>query len=258
MNLLERIKLVFSRSDLAPSIDQQWWQEFGYIPGALSVHEKSVLGLAPVQKIIKKITNTITSLPITVYRTPIATGIPQEVDNITSRILTHGNRAYLKAFIRDYILRGRGLLYMERAADSTLQALHNLPISQVVIDRVLTQGGFSALTYQYSPSQSIRNPTVFTEPQIVDIVNLPTDQGLCWSDPLIDNKKIFEYALQVEAYAEYFFNQKGVQHVLTSPDANSERSASFIKTVAEVQKRAQDRNMQILPPTKVSAGLIHS
>ena len=248
--MLERIKNAyngFMNRNLSPSIDQQWWEEFGYRPGPLTVNETNVLGLAPVQKVIKKITNTITSLPINVYRIPQSSGTPELVDNITSRILTHGDRKYLKAFIRDYVLRGRGLIYMERRADASLAQLHNLPIAQTRIDRVPTMGGFETLTYRFSPRNALGDPRIFTEAEVIDIVNLPSEQARTWSDPIKDNRKIFENALQVEAYAHYFFNQKGIQHILTTADANAERAADFIRSVSKYQRKAQEEKLSIIP-----------
>ena len=225
------------------SIDDQWKNLFGVHYDFIYVDEKSVLGLPPVQKILKNIVDTISVLPIKVYRTPVDTDTPEIVRNSVTRLLLR-SRAVLRATLRDYVLRGRGLIYVVRDEFGQPTEIYNLPIRYTRITQVNYAGGFAALSYRFGAN----NVNVDLSPaQVIDLVQLPTNQGVDWSDPIKDNADIFKYAICIQAYAQGFFNLGGAIHVLESPEATTEAAKGWVSKFKDLVTVAIKNKIPIIP-----------
>ena len=228
------------------SINAQWNSLFPEDSlDRMQVNERTVLGLPTVSKIIRKYVNTIASLPIDVYRVPVDTKIPVPVENITSRIVTSARDVY-RATVRDYVLRGRGLILVVRREDGSVEGLYNLPISQTRIRQENLMGGFTGLIYEHF---SRTHREVYTEAEVIDLVQIPTNQRVNWNDPLKHSKRLFQYALFVQQYADDFF-KLGARHLLTTSDANVEGAKEWARKFVEMQKRAISEKLPVIPAPK--------
>ena len=240
MNIFQRITSLFRKRG-AENIDEQWRDLFGYFPSGLEVNEKTVLGIPTVAKIVKKITGEITALPVNYYRTPLSTNVPEKIDNITTRAI-FADRKHLKATLTDYVIRGRGLVFVNRGSEGTIEGLYNLPIYQTTIRQERLAGGFSGLTYTHSAG---RQREVYTEAEIIDLVQIPRNQGTRWHDPLHDCRKTFALAIALEDYAEDFFIN-GLKYVLQSPDPNAERAKEWLRKFNEMREASTKDKSRIL------------
>ena len=154
------------------------------------------------------------------------------------------SRQVLRATLRDYILRGRGLIYVLRDQFGQVQEIYNLPIKYTRISQVDYAGGFAALNYTYSAN----NVNVNLSPaNVIDLVQLQTNQGIDWSDPLKDNADLFKYAICIQAYAQGSFNLGGAIHVLESPEASSEAAKTWVSKFKDLVKVAIANKVPIIP-----------
>jgi len=203
------------------------------------VTEQTALAVPAVAAAINKISDAIASLPLQLFRRTEDGRAKADSDPLYRIVHDQVNADYLTSFawrkwmVSRLLLRGRALTYIERNKAGRVMNLWPLDPDRVVIE---IKGGRRVYRYRLADRE-----VVYGAGEIVDLVWMPTGDGVGHHDPLIVNRNAIGLAIAAERYASTVFDASGVPPLVMSGPAMSpgaqERASTDVAAAVKAAKR---------------------
>ena len=204
-----------------------------------AVTEQTALAVPAVAAAVNRIADAIASLPLHLYRRSEEGRAKADADPLYRIIHDQVNADYLTSFawrkwmVTRLLLRGRALTYIERNKAGRVMNLWPLDPDRVVIE---IKGGRRVYRYRLQDRE-----VVYAASEIIDLVWMPTNDGVGHHDPLIIHKNAIGLAIAAERYASTVFDASGVPPLVMSGPAMSaaaqERAATDVAAAVKAAKR---------------------
>jgi HK97 family phage portal protein len=216
------------------------------------VSEETALGVTAIWQAVNIIANTMSVLPLHLYKTTPKNGkVRADNDPLYKILHDQVNTSYVTSFqwrkmmMMRLLLGGRAFSFIERNRAGRVQNIWYLDPDRMQVSP--SPDGFGRIyTYQQPNNKQV----TYTPDEIIDLVYMPAANGIDHLSPVSILRNAIGLAIAGERYASTVFQNGGVPQMaatgpITSPDATA-RAAAMLKATLE-RARETHQNFLVMP-----------